>query len=358
MAVYKVPQDVEAEDKLIGPFSFRQFIYLIIAAMGGLLAYGLGSLFWALGLIPVPIVLFFLIIALPLRQDQPMETYVTALIQFFLKPRVRLWDPEGDVNLVQITAPKVAEGPTLKSFSGDEASERLRYLARVVDTHGWAARGLTSATSNVSLNDTIVAEAQTAEDMFDTDAGLTQHFDNMITQSDTARKEAMIQNMQDSIHGVPAQPQAPPAVVSPTPIVPMTADQFVTGVAPAPTSIPQSAPAAPASTSTPQNQTAPQDQTATMPVLEYEPYPSSMRQKVILPASEQQAKAAAAAEAQRAANQAAALAKQAQAPSEEEPSPDIMRLATNNDLSISTIAREAERLQKKQEEDEVVVSLR
>ena len=33
MAEYKVAQDVEAEDKLIGPFSFRQFIYLIIAAV-------------------------------------------------------------------------------------------------------------------------------------------------------------------------------------------------------------------------------------------------------------------------------------------------------------------------------------
>ena len=33
MAVYKVPQDVEAEDKLLGPFSFRQFIYLIVAAL-------------------------------------------------------------------------------------------------------------------------------------------------------------------------------------------------------------------------------------------------------------------------------------------------------------------------------------
>ena len=34
MAQYKVPQDVEADDKLIGPFSFRQFVYLLIA--GGL----------------------------------------------------------------------------------------------------------------------------------------------------------------------------------------------------------------------------------------------------------------------------------------------------------------------------------
>ncbi|TAL14698.1 hypothetical protein EPN95_02230, partial [Patescibacteria group bacterium] len=33
MAQYKVPQDVEADDKLIGPFSFRQFVYLIIVAL-------------------------------------------------------------------------------------------------------------------------------------------------------------------------------------------------------------------------------------------------------------------------------------------------------------------------------------
>ena len=36
MSVYKVPQDVEADDKLLGPFNFRQFIYLMVA--GGLIA--------------------------------------------------------------------------------------------------------------------------------------------------------------------------------------------------------------------------------------------------------------------------------------------------------------------------------
>ena len=35
MAQYKVPQDVEAEDKLLGPFTFRQFVYLMI--IGGLI---------------------------------------------------------------------------------------------------------------------------------------------------------------------------------------------------------------------------------------------------------------------------------------------------------------------------------
>ena len=42
MAVYRVPQDVEAEDKLLGPFSFKQFVFLIIAV-------GFFGIAWALG---------------------------------------------------------------------------------------------------------------------------------------------------------------------------------------------------------------------------------------------------------------------------------------------------------------------
>lgn len=39
-------------------------------------------------------------------------------------------------------------------------------------------------------------------------------------------------------------------------------------------------------------------------------------------------------------------------------SPDIIRLANNNDLSVAAIAREAERLSDKDDDDEVVISLR
>ena len=56
MAVYKVPQDVEAEDKLLGPFSMRQFIYLIIAAMGIAIGWALAQVLLPLALIPAPMV--------------------------------------------------------------------------------------------------------------------------------------------------------------------------------------------------------------------------------------------------------------------------------------------------------------
>ena len=56
MAQYKVAQDVEAEDKLLGPFSFRQFIYLIIVAVACALAWGLARIFVALAIIPLPVI--------------------------------------------------------------------------------------------------------------------------------------------------------------------------------------------------------------------------------------------------------------------------------------------------------------
>ena len=109
MAQYKVPQDVEADDKLIGPFSFRQFVYLLIA--GGLiaLAVGLFQLFPLLAIIPLIPTLLFLALALPLKKDQPMETYLAAIVSYYLKPRTRLWTPGQRESIILITAPKLVE---------------------------------------------------------------------------------------------------------------------------------------------------------------------------------------------------------------------------------------------------------
>ena len=54
MATYKVPQDVEADDKLLGPFSFRQFVYLIIVAASIGIAWILAQIFIGLIIIPIP----------------------------------------------------------------------------------------------------------------------------------------------------------------------------------------------------------------------------------------------------------------------------------------------------------------
>lgn len=201
MAVYKVPQDVEADDKLIGPFSFRQFIYLIVVAVAGFMAYILSQIFIGLVLIPLPIMIFFGAIALPLRKDQPMELYLLALVQFYLKPKKRKWEPEGTVVTVEITAPKIAEPQRTKNFSGSEASDRLSYLAQIMDTRGWAARGATAPQDNSTTpQPTSTAKYEQIEepdDILDAKTPIAQKFEKEIDKQETARKEELAEKIHE-----------------------------------------------------------------------------------------------------------------------------------------------------------------
>ena len=193
MAQYKVPQDVEADDKLLGPFNFRQFVYLLIA--GGLvaLAVGLFQLFPLLAIIPLPPVLLLLALALPLRKDQPMETYLAALVSYYLKPRTRVWMPGQKESTIKITAPKIVENERTRDITGEEATHRLSFLADIVDTGGYAIKGVGAS----PMRDDLAAEANTAVDMFE-----GYHFDslnNTIQKDETARHAEVIKEMREAI---------------------------------------------------------------------------------------------------------------------------------------------------------------
>ncbi len=194
MAVYKVPQDVEAEDKLIGPFSFRQFIYLIVAAMSIGLEWVLAQVFIGLVLLPLPITILFIAIALPLRKDQPMELWLAAIVRFFMKPKLKMWWPEGEINLVTIIAPHVVEEKLTKDLTPEEAEERFRDLAEVIDTQGWSRRGINDYSSLQQygkLHDTVIAEASTIPDVMDADQGVGKQFSDLVEEQSLLKTETV-----------------------------------------------------------------------------------------------------------------------------------------------------------------------
>jgi hypothetical protein len=335
MAVYKVPQDVEADDKLIGPFSFRQFIYLIIALISIALAWGLSQLFIPLAVIPLPIVIFFGALALPLRKDQPMEIYLAAVVSFYLKPRRRLWQPDGIQSLVQITAPKVVEVQRAKDLSETEAQRRLSYLADIVDTGGWSVRGVEMPSADSSMQTDAYFEAQQTEDILDESGGVSRTLDTMISQSDTKRHEDMMARMRQAPSPVSTIPD-PYSTLSPTP---------------------------------PQNQPV----AANDPHLTFDPYPTSIHQSVINPLGSVPVPAPspvrAAEPAQQPVTPKTSPTPTVQMPPQSVPtppsenvvSPDIINLANNPDLSIETIAHEANRIHEKEgrlSDEEVTISLR
>lgn len=193
MAQYKVPQDVEADDKLIGPFSFRQFVYLLVAA--GLIALGVAlfQLFPLLAIIPLPFVLLLLALALPLKKDQPMETYLAAVVSYYLKPKNRLWVPGQSESTIKITAPKKVEESRTRDITGEEATHRLSFLVDIVDTGGYAIKGA----SGSAMREDLVAEANTVTDMFETSR--FSNLESAIEKNENERHEEVIKEMRDAI---------------------------------------------------------------------------------------------------------------------------------------------------------------
>jgi hypothetical protein len=175
MAVYKVIQDVEAEDKLLGPLSFKGFIYAIIALACGYINFRLLLLGTPIKWVMLPVFLLpmalFGVLASPLGREQPTEVWLLSKIKFFLKPRKRLWDQDGLEELVTITAPKKNEQRLTKDISQSEVHSRLKTLASTLDTRGWAIKNV-----DTNLNITVpeAPSAALASDRLVADAGYTQ----------------------------------------------------------------------------------------------------------------------------------------------------------------------------------------
>ncbi len=317
MAVYKVPQDVEAEDKLIGPFGFRQFIYLIIVAFACFVAFILSKIFVGLILIPLPFIIFFTAIALPLRKDQPTETYLAAILQYNLKSKKRLWMPDGVLSTVEITAPHVIEEQRTKDISEDEAMERLDRLSQIMDTRGWSARGVfnpdVNSTGNVSLADSVVAEADNMDDILEETS-----FDKLINEQKTISQKAAIDRMEQAVEtskkvSVEKVPQPKPPL--------RTDDELEKEAA------------------------------KILDKVKFDPYPSSIHQTVIQPVGATNSP-------KKPKTEPTTKDQSAQSTSDNTPSPDIMNLVDNSeDFKVSTLAEQAKRIEEKQVGEEVEIKL-
>lgn len=192
MATYKVPQDVEAEDKLLGPFTFRQFVYLMVILGLVLTVVGLFQIFPLLAVIPVPFILFFGVLALPIKKDQPMETYLAALVSFYTKPKKRYWIAGQSDSTIQIIAPKRTEPIRARNITEDEASHRLSFLAELVDSEGHAIKN-----ANTAMKDDFYAEAMGTTDMFERNNNFG--LNNIMVQEEAERRAAVVNQMREAI---------------------------------------------------------------------------------------------------------------------------------------------------------------
>jgi len=206
MAVHKVPLDVEADDKFLGPLSFKQFLFGGGAILFGYLTFvGFTSALWPIGfffLIPTIIGVVF---AFPWSKEQPSELFLASRIRFYIKPRKRIWDQSGMKHLVQITAPKKIVHEMTDGLNQTEVRSRFNALASMVDSRGWAVKHATASagigapepasdrlvTPDTSIPTEQEAVLQSTPDVLDeTNSTIAKQFDSMIEKSTVAQKSA------------------------------------------------------------------------------------------------------------------------------------------------------------------------
>lgn len=218
MAEYKVPQDVEADDKFLGPLSFKQFIFFGLTAICGYLTFLMISknllvLAPAFGL---PMIAFGFL-AFPWSKEQPTELWLASRIRFMIKPHRRIWDQSGVKQLVQITAPiRVAHAYT-DGLSQDEVASRLSALATMVDSRGWAIKNVSLqqgasddrlVAGNIQVVSPVVS-LDAPEDVMDESGGtLAKQFETGLQQATQKHKEEARHLMIDGTREREAQDQA------------------------------------------------------------------------------------------------------------------------------------------------------
>lgn len=333
MSTYKVIQDIEAEDTLIGWMTPRQAIYAAIVIVSGFIWFMMAANgFWWLGLVFLPHMILFTVLAGPFVHDQPSEVWLLAKIQFFLKPRRRIWDQAGLKELVTITVPKKIERQLTDGLSQSEVKSRLQALANTIDSRGWAVKNVNTnlyaqpsysvaGTDRLIDTNTLPREVpaydvQASDDILDEVSNPTaQNLRSMVTQSAQAHRQQLIAQMQQQAQQIAQAPtpQADYWFMNPTATKPPAPVQSATPTADDEAILKASKAAMP----------QPADQHLNMRVIE--PLKSGSPQNV--------------------------------APT---PKPAVVtQLAQNNDLNIATIARQANRSTepKPLDDNEVVVSL-
>lgn len=399
MATYKVLQDIEAEDTLVGPLTLRQCIYAAIAVLAGYLSFiviSKGAAFLVIFLLPF--MAFGVFFAFPWSKQQSTEVWALAKVRFYFKPRKRIWNQSGVKQLVTITAPKNTSRSYTSNLSPTEVESRLKALADTIDSRGWAIKNVDlgyythpSVSDPANSSDRLIDasnlqpaaaadyQAAASADIFDVQNNpVAQKFDIMMSQSAGAHRQQLVQQLNQQAAAATAQGSAPvqgaavpasywhlrtidpattaipaqtPPMQSIPPVPPMSAPaNTTTGAGISPAMAAQAAPyATPLPTpiaATPSANPAAAAQPAPLqPPAAASPAPPIDYASLRMPNAQSAAPYAA--------MQPSAAAAQ---PSVTAPTnPAILELANNNDLNVATIAREAH-ARNPDPPDEVVVS--
>lgn len=127
---FQVPQFIEVEDKIFGPLTIKQFIYLVGGAGLSFLIYSLiGNIYISIIFI-LPIVMFSVALAFYKINNKPFINVVEAAFKYFFGEKLYIWKKVDN----QVIAKEAAAGPDISSFYVPKLSDsKLKDLTWSLD---------------------------------------------------------------------------------------------------------------------------------------------------------------------------------------------------------------------------------
>lgn len=140
---FKVPQNVQMEDKIVGPLTLKQ---MIILGAGGGVAYmiylSLGrSYYWEVWIAPVAVVaLITILFAFARFYNLSFARFILLYIQHLLIPRQRIWvKKSGDVEIQELLTKQPSEVQKKsqdKTERNIQTMQKLKDISSVLDSYG------------------------------------------------------------------------------------------------------------------------------------------------------------------------------------------------------------------------------
>lgn len=117
---FQVPQFIETEDKVVGPFSIRQFIYVGIAALISAFFYFLVQT-WLFLILAIIFIGSALAISFLKVQGRPLMNVIMSGAHFYWNPQTYVWKPDHPVVTHTEKAAPAPSGLTLEDILANSA---------------------------------------------------------------------------------------------------------------------------------------------------------------------------------------------------------------------------------------------
>ncbi|MCK4524943.1 MAG: PrgI family protein [Candidatus Andersenbacteria bacterium] len=127
---YSVPQFIDVEDKVVGPFTGKQALFMIIGFGVLLIAFTFFRISFFL-IIAIPTILLTLAFAFWRPKGFTVSRWITNIINFYTTPHLYIWRREPDSRMFKLTQRKQAP----KEIQATQVSKnRINELAWLLDT--------------------------------------------------------------------------------------------------------------------------------------------------------------------------------------------------------------------------------